>query len=264
MACRDAYKNKIIKERKLEGAEIEEWLSVSKLLFGVNSNTRSNEILQNNLTEYEWAERNKIPPNFWGRNINGKNALTLEEVGFLHSKACKVAAIYYPENPMITEEQGRDDAKRAVDISLRLPIPLESAIFLEVEDDKRITRDYIKGFAEKLMEEGYVSGFKANTDAAYIFDREYSRGLQTDEEIFKAILIWATAPSIEEYDNITTTHLIHPDNWIPFAPSGVTRKDITVWQYGSNCHPIYDNEDNLTMFNLDLVRNSNVIIKRMF
>lgn len=264
MACRDAYKNKIIKDRKLEEVEIRDRLSVSRLLFGVNSNTRSNEILQNNLTEYEWVERNKIPPNFWGRNINGKNALTMEEIGFLHSKACKVGAIYNPEDETITEEQGRADAEKAVIIALELNIPMESAIFLEVDNTKKITRDYIKGFAEKLMEEGYVSGFKASTDAACVFDREYSRGLQTDEDVFRSILVWSTAPSIEEYDNITTTHLMHPDNWAPFAPSGITRNDIAVWQYGRNCHPIYDNENNLTTFNLDLVRNNNVIIKRMF
>ena len=229
----------------------------------MNSKVKACEILQNNLTEYEWVEKNKIPPNFWGRNINGENALSIEEIEFLHYKACKVAAIYNPENEMITEAQGRAEAEKAVSVALELNIPMESAIFLEV-DNKKITRDYIKGFAEKLMEEGFVSGFKANTDAAYIFDREYSRGLQTDEDVFRAILVWATAPSIEEYDNITTTHLIHPDNWVPFAPSGITRKDIAVWQYGKDCHPIYDNNDNLTTFNLDLVRNRNVIIKRMF
>ncbi len=264
MACRDAYKNKIIKDRKLDDAEIGDGYSVPTLLLGVDSCVRAYEILQNNLTEYEWVEKNKIPPNFWGRNINGKNALTIDEIEFLHSKACKVAAIYNSDGEMITEEQGREEAEKAVSVALELNIPMESAIFLEVDDNKKITRDYIKGFAEKLMEEGFVSGFKANTDAAYMFDREYSRGLQTDKDIFRAILVWATAPTIEEYDNITTTHLIHPDNWVPFAPSGIIRKDIAVWQYGKDCHPIYDNKDNLTTFNLNLIRNRNVIIKRMF
>ena len=63
---------------------------------------------------------------------------------------------------------------------------------------------------------------------------------------------------------MTATHLIHPDNWKPFAPSGITRKDIAIWQYGKNCHPIQDEDDQETVFHLDLVTTSRLIIERMF
>ena len=43
---------------------------------------------------FEWVIRNKIHPNFWGRNLVGENALTKDEVDFIHSKGCKVAAVY--------------------------------------------------------------------------------------------------------------------------------------------------------------------------
>ena len=77
-------------------------------------------------------------------------------------------------------------------------------------------------------------------------------------------LIWAVSPIVEEYNGITTSHLIHPDNWVPFAPSGITRNEVAIWQYGVNCHPIEDDRGKATYFNLDLVRNEQVIVEKMF
>ena len=122
----------------------------------------------------------------------------------------------------------------------------------------------MRGFAEVLISEGYVPGFKVNTDAKYDFDREYSRGMQTDREIFSKCLIWTVSPSLSEYERVTTTHLIHPDNWIPFAPSGITRNDIAIWQYGKDCHPIHDDKGMETTFNVDLMRRADIIINNMF
>ena len=122
----------------------------------------------------------------------------------------------------------------------------------------------MRGFATTLLKCGLTPGFKANTDAAFDFDREYSGGMQSDRQVFEKCLIWAVAPSLTEYDRVTTTHLIHPDNWVPFAPSSIRRSDIAVWQYGKNCHPIYDDADNETTFNVNLVRNERVIIEKMF
>ena len=122
----------------------------------------------------------------------------------------------------------------------------------------------MKGYAKALMMEGYTPAFKANTDAKFSFDREFSRGMQTDKDVFKKCLIWAVAPTVKEYDQMTTTHLIHPDNWKPYAPSGMKRNQIAIWQYGKNCHPIEDDDGTIVTFNLDLVRNEQVIIKKMF
>ena len=88
--------------------------------------------------------------------------------------------------------------------------------------------------------------------------------MQTDKDIFEKCLIWAMSPSLQEYDGMTTTHLIHPDNWTPYAPSGLTRADIAIWRYGKDCHPIEDDAGEVTTFNLDLVRNREVITKKTF
>ena len=265
MACRDAYK-KILMSKTADTAMVAVNVSqkVGRLLFGVESKVCSYVLLQNNITHFEWVTRNKIPPIFWGRNILGKNHLTKEEINFLHRKGCKIAATCQSSAPKKTEEQGKEMGKQAVSTALKLGIPRLNAIFLEIDQNEDVKRDYMKGYATALLNEGYTPAFKSNTDAKFSFDREFSRGMQTDREIFNKCLIWATAPILKEYERMTTTHLIHPDNWKPFAPSAMTRKEIAVWQYGKDCHPIEDDNENGTTFNINLVRNEQVIIEKMF
>ena len=269
MACRNAYKNKTTAE--LEANAPENTITVPKvaksvirLLFGADSEIQTNDLLQNNIDMFEWVVRNKIYPNFYGRYLTGDNRLTKDEIKFIHSKGCKIAAIYGDEGEKKTEKQGAILAKKVDIRAFELSIPEGAAIFLEIGDNETVTSNFLKGFAKGIMELGYTPAFKANTDARFAFDREFSRGMQTDKDIFGKCLIWATAPTVKEYNGITTSHLIHPDNWGPFAPSGITRAEIAIWQYGRNCHPIEDDTGKMTAFNLDLIRNEQVIIDKMF
>lgn len=267
MACRNAYKTETIIKADVTQSSISEPAvakTVNRLLFGVDSKIQANDLLQNNLEEFEWVVRNKIYPNFYGRYLTGENCLTKDEIEFLHSKGCKIAALYAEEEEKQTEEQGAILAKKINIRALELGIPEGTAIFLEIGEDEAVSCDFMRGFAKSLMAEGFTPGFQANTDAMFAFDREFSRGMQTDKDVFKKCLIWAVSPTVKEYDAITTTHLIHPDNWTPYAPSGITRAEIAIWQYGKDCHPIEDDTGKVTTFNLDLVRNEQVIIEKMF
>ena len=269
MACKGAEHAKALAEASRAAAvgsktkTSEEAVPVERLLFGVDSEIQANDILQNNISMFEWVIRNKIYPNFWGRDLLGENALTKDEIDFIHSKGCKIAAIYNDSGDKQTEEQGKATGEIAVALAFDLGIPQGSAVFLNIGEES-VSRDYLKGFAEELIESRYTPAFKANTDARFNFDREFSRGLQTDRVIFEQCLVWAVAPTLSEYDSITTTHLIHPDNWMPYTPSGIKRKDIAVWQYGKDCHPIEDDKGTETAFNINLVRNEKVIIEKMF
>ena len=49
--------------------------AVSDLIFGVDSASPANVMLQNNLSMLEWVTRNKVYPVFWGRNLNGDGCL---------------------------------------------------------------------------------------------------------------------------------------------------------------------------------------------
>jgi hypothetical protein len=262
MACRDFYNgttcnndaNKQVSEKEAE----------TPLLFGVDSKTPANTILQNNLTEFEWATKTKLYPNFWGRNISGENSLTKDEIAFLHSKGCKIAAIYYDDNPKDTENNGAIAGKNIAAKAIELGIPKNVAIFLAIGADEKANAEYMKGYANCLVEEGFTPGFRANTDAHYSFDAEFSRGMQADKTLFDKCLIWAVAPTLKDYNGITTSHLIHPDNWGPFAPSSITKSDIAIWQYGNGCHPILDYKDNKTSFNVNLVKSKLFITEKLF
>ena len=268
MACRDAYKTEtMMQEAEVVQPSVTEVVvteKVERFLFGVDSEIQANDMLQNNIDEFEWVVRNKIYPNFFGRYLTGENCLTKEEILFLHKKGCKIAAIYREEGEKQTEEQGAIFAKKIDVRALELGVPEGTAIFLEIGEDETVTSDFMRGFAKGLIVEGFTPGFKANTDAKFAFDREFSAGMQADKDVFKKCLVWAVAPTLEEYNGMTTTHLIHPDNWTPFAPSGITRNEIAVWQYGVKCHPVEDDMGKVTTFNLDLVRNEQVIIDKMF
>lgn len=269
MACKGAKKKQAtVVERapvvKTEAVNTVGEVKPEKLLFGVDTKVQADDLLQNNLTEFEWAVRNKVYPIFWGRNLVGENALTKEEIAFLHGKGCRIAAIYTDAGEKQTEEQGKLLAQKIDFLTFQLRIPAGTAIFLEIGERETATRNFMRGFADALIQQGFTPGFKANTDAKYEFDREYSRGMQTDKEIFEQCLIWAVAPSLAEYDRVTTTHLIHPDQWMPFAPSAITRQNIAIWQYGKNCHPIADNAGKETTFNVNLVRDDKIITQKMF
>ena len=266
MACRNAYTmmttNTEKAENKIQPVTAEK--TVTRLLFGIDTKIETDDLLQNNITQFEWAVRNKIYPNFVGRNIVGENSLNKEEIKFLHSKGCKIAPIYSSLEVKKTKEDGTKLADKIDAIAIELGIPVETAIYLKIGEKETVTTEFLRSFATTILVAGYTPAFMANTDAKFAFDREFSRGMQTDKNIFEKCLIWAVSPTLAEYDNITTTHLIHPDNWQPYAPSGISRKEIAIWQYGKNCHPIEDNTGKTVSFDLDLARNEYVIREKMF
>lgn len=270
MACKDYYKKKTDPPAgttvggEHENADMKVVQRGKRLRFGVNSEMPANDILQNNLTAFEWAARNKLYPNFWGRYLMGENGLTEREVEFLHDKGCKIAVLHRTAASKKTGAEGELLARMLSAAALAFAVPTDTAIFLELDEGETVSREFMYGFAVHMLESGLIPAFKTNTDARFGFDREYSRGMQGDADIFRQCLIWATSPSLPEYERTTTTHMIHPDEWLPYAPSGIIREDIAVWQYGRSCHPIRNDKGRETAFDVDLVRDDRVIIDRMF
>lgn len=124
-----------------------------RLLFGVDSKVQADNILRNNLTEFEWVTRNKLYPNFWGRNIMGEKALTKEEIAFIHKKGCKIAAICNSDiAEMETAEQGSVQAEKAVVAALKLDIPEGTAIFLEIAEASHATVEYMKDMCRACLQ----------------------------------------------------------------------------------------------------------------
>ena len=267
MACRDAYKmDQEITSKSVDSIVNEQVIfqDHERLLFGVESKSQANDILQNNLTLLEWVEKNKLSPTFWGRNIVGDNKLTRSEIRYIHQNGCSIAPIYCISSEKFTEEQGISTANEIVRIVTSLGFPEGTAVFLELNEDDYASMEYMYGLSSEMLAHNFIPAFKANTDAIHSFDREFSRGIQLNEDVFKKCVVWAVAPTIPEYNNMTTSHFIHPDNWSPYAPSGITRKDIAIWQYGKDCHPIYNDDNRKVTFNLQLAKDVNSIVDKMY
>ena len=83
MACRDTIgtNNQMRMETPTQVSRTEDSISLSTgpFYFGVDSATRADTVLQNNLTLFDWVTRNKMYPNYWGRYIGGEKNITHEE-----------------------------------------------------------------------------------------------------------------------------------------------------------------------------------------
>lgn len=235
--------------------------SVKKLWFGVDTTIPSTTLLQNNFSLFEWVTRNKIYPSFWGRYLTGENALEEKEVCFLREKNCEILLIAKPDLGIATEEEGKALAIKVSALAKKKDFLNNTAIFVEINENDYATKSFMKGYACELLAKGYTPGFKANTDAHFPFDREFCRGLQAEPALFQQCLLWAVSPTLREYNETTNAHSLHPNCWKPFAPSGITRNEISVWQYGLNCHCICDNNDRRTSFNLNITQNELLIPK---
>lgn len=271
MACKDAILtiNTIQTENEVELANTQQSIIPDdRLYFGVDSETPTDTLLQQNLSQFEWATINKLYPNFWGRYIGGENALSKEEASFIRKAGCKIAPIFNgydkANENTITAEQGAIAAKKAFIAASELGFRLGTIIFLEIDEKSNVASEYLQGFAESLLKDGYIPGFYANTDSkSSSFSHQFSRGHGNAPDVFNKCKVWATSPNLPEYFETVDTHTIHPDNWKPYCPSCITRDQIAIWQYGRKCHPVDDDLGNHTFFNVNLIKNTEILVEML-
>lgn len=236
--------------------------------FGVDSFFRADTKLQPNLTLYEWVVRNQSMPKFWGRTLDGKEALTCEEISFLHEKGTKIAMIYNgaEKDSMSTEENGIDDAKNIHYMlqSIAPSLPENKAVFLLIAEDYNPSADYLIAFASILNENGHIAGFYAITDSnLHNFNHAFAQAFLKAPEIMQRCLIWAREPVMLDFEpkaDKREAHTPPPNEWKPFSPSCLSRSDIAFWQYDRHKDPVYNTEDGLIDYNINLARNSDLIL----
>lgn len=215
--------------------------------FGVDTETRVDELLQNNITLFDWIRKNQGFPYFIGRRINGENALTSEEMSFISSNGSKTIPIL----TAVTEKSAKDNAKIAITLLEDLKIERNTPVFVEIDAEK-VTDEFLKDFATEVLSSGYIPGFYVDTDSYNNFDRLFSRAYQANEELMKQCKIWALSPEMEEFYETKNGHNEKPDIWGPFAPSCISKEQISFWQYGRKCHPINTYKGDRADFNLNL------------
>ncbi len=236
-------KNNKWREVKLN---LEKEKSISKY-FGIDTITRVDELLQNNITLFEWIRKNQGFPYFIGRRINGINALTSKEMSYIVSNGSKVIPIL----TVVPEKSAKDNAKIAIAILEDLQIEKKTPIFVEI-DDNILTSEFLKDFATEILAYDFIPGFYVDTDSYHDFDRFFSRAYQSNENLMKQCKIWALSPEMEEFYETKNGHNEKPDIWGPFAPSCIAKEHIAFWQYGKKCHPINTYRGDRADFNLNL------------
>ena len=223
--------------------------AISKF-FGIDTETRVDELLQHNLTLFEWIRKNQGFPYFIGRRINGDSSLSNDEINYIKANGSKAIPILTPYPQM----NGIENAKMATAILRNLQIEKNIPVFLAV-DAENVTNDYLLDYAESIVNSGYIPGFYVDTDSFYDFDRQFSRAYQSNEELMKKCKLWALSPEMEEFFETKDAHSEKPTFWGPFAPSCINKEQIMIWQYGKKAHPVNTYSGKKANFNLNIAIN---------
>lgn len=194
-------------------------------IFGVTSAFAADTQLTNGYQLYDWVMRMNSFPAFWGRGVVGNNAITAEEVEFLHEKNCKIALLVndLTEVSVSTNSAG-NDAMQAVEAAKALGVPQNEgiALFAEFGTDWSLHHNWMISYAQIVSENGFVPGFIGNTDSSknFNFDRQCSHYVQAtpDMEGYGAVY-WATEPKQSG----------EPSEWTPFSPSALLPEKIGLW-----------------------------------
>lgn len=199
------------------------------LIYGVESRKAANTRLTNGYLLYDWVMRKSCYPSFWGRNIAGKDQLTLSEIDFLRVKKCRIACIFdnFTEAE-ISANNGVKQANAAAESARALHIPPNHgiAIFANIPSEWSVNHNWMLSYAYHLFHQGYIAGFMGNTDSSknFNFDRQASHYIQAAKDVacFQAVF-WAKEPK----------YSFDPEVWAPYAPSALLEKDMHLWQYGN-------------------------------
>lgn len=215
--------------------------------FGIDTESNVNTLLQNNITLLDWIRKSKGFPYFVGRWINGHDPLTKDEIDYIKSIGSNVIPIIRPEDSLSYDSL----SEKTVSILKELNFEKGTVVFLTIGSND-MPSECLIAFAKGIIDKGYIPGFYADTDSYYEFDHQFSIAYQDDETTMKKCKIWALSPEMEEFFETRTSHNPQPDFWGPFAPSCLSKEQISFWQYGKKTHPIKSYGGERVDFNLNL------------
>ena len=188
----------------------------------------ANTRLTNGYDLYGWVMRQSGFPSFWARPVSGRNKLTPEEAAFLHERNCRVIPVFDDlSEAAVAGVNGSGDALRAADAARTAGVPANRgiAIFARIKDGWNINHNWMIGFTNTLLNNGYIPGYIGNTDSSkdFNFDRQCSHYINFMGEIAKdSTAYWATEPRPG----------VPPTAWAPYCPSSVTPEEIDLWSTG--------------------------------
>ncbi|MDY0406405.1 DUF1906 domain-containing protein [Virgibacillus sp. 179-BFC.A HS] len=162
-------------------------------------------------------------PAVWGRYLGEKagvsKGLTKKEAAFLHDKDIHILLIYNHFEDATGYENGKKQAKQAIELAHQLNVPKQKAIFADIEPKYKVDSNFIQGWNDTLHDAKYKSGiygsFAKGTNLTKAF-------LAINDDAKDAIILWSSEPQQK-----TTTKKDAPS----FNPQGPDQAKLYGWQY---------------------------------
>ena len=190
--------------------------TVEWFLYGDVPRSRETISQQRKKDRFVWVDRSKVYPIYHGRSIVGDCSVTPEEIAFLYSKGCRIAALYVSDTEKWTETQGEHLAKEAMDRAHSLGVPKGSILLLNLDEGEVMDGNCMREFVREVMDAGYFPGLLRR-----------GRVLLVDSVSYRldGCAVWSVV-SVWTYGGLPDTSVwMTSDTWVSFIPSGSVRED---------------------------------------
>lgn len=175
---------------------------------------------------FQCVVRNFGYPRFWGRylvKVPGiSEGLTKQEISFIRSKGIKLLPIYNSFQEAKGYVEGKATANKAVYHALNLGIPKGAPLFANVERFFQIDDEWIQGWTEAMIVNGYKSGIY-NDPVTGSFNRAFCNAAKENEMIKLHNVLWSAQPELEP------SGPQNPPKYKPKAPD--CGGNVWIWQY---------------------------------
>lgn len=166
-------------------------------------------------------------PKVWGRylgdNTDVSTGITKEEVEFLHSNDIQLLLIWNHFNDATGYENGKEEAKKAIEQAEKLGVPEGVAIFADIEPSYPVDSEFIRGWYDELSQSKYKPGIYGIFENEKKLTKAFHDAVKKNKKILEETFIWTAAPS----EKITKE--ANAPKYRPDAPENAR---IAGWQYG--------------------------------
>lgn len=201
--------------------EKEKGTSNEKIIWGVDSaSLTTSEMLS-------CVRENFGEPAIWGRYLGEKEGvstgITKEEIELLHSNEIQILPIWNHFTDATGYENGKNEAKAAIQLAEEMGIPDGVAIFADIEPDYPVDSEFVKGWFEVMNDSPYEAGIYGIFDPDRELTVAFNQAAENVEGLLDNTYLWTAAP------NIGITTQTNAPAYQPEAPENAL---LAGWQYG--------------------------------
>lgn len=195
--------------------------SGQEILWGVDSATYTTKEI------YECVVNNYGEPDAWGRYIGSKkgvsSGLDQDEIDFLHEKDIPIIPIYNHFTDATGYDNGKNEAKKAIEIAKELGIKEGVYLFADIEPEYPVDFAFIQGWTDQLASSPYKSGIYGVFDEGSNLFKAFEAAASENDKVADEVVVWTSYPQ----EKVTKK-----DNAPKFNPEAPKSANALIWQYG--------------------------------